>query len=246
MTDHERIEELLAVRALGGLDGDDDAELERALAEHGPACATCARLSAELEEAAGSLAFALEPAAVPEWMEDHVVARALGTGTPLVAVGGTAAAPAAPRRADRPGRTWRALVGVAAAFGLLSAGWLLREVTVPEPEETTPALAGTQVVTFEGAEGTLAVAYRPGEAGVYIVGSDLPAPPQGKVYEVWMIQDSAPVAGPCLVPEADGSLFTYVDAELGTTDTMAVTVEPSSCPDAPTSDPILTADLSAA
>jgi hypothetical protein len=237
------------VRALDGLDGDDEVALERSLAEHGPGCAECARLLAELEEAAGSLALALEPAAVPEWMEDHVVARALGTGKPLVAVGGTAATASAPAPAAPPARAggpWRALVGIAAAFVLFAGGWVLRDATAPEPEEPAPALAGAQVVTFDGAEGTLAVAYRPGEAGVYILGSGLPAPPEGKVYEVWMIEDAMPVAGPCLVPEADGSLFTYVDAELGTTDTMAVTVESSSCPDAPTGDPILTADLAAA
>ena len=246
MTDHERIEELLAVRALGGLDGDDEAELERALAGHGSDCLECERMRAELGEVAGRLAFALDPAGVPEWMEDHVVARALGDGKPLVSVGGSPARPIAPAaRSARGAGRWRALVGIAAAFALFVGGWLLRDVTAPEPEQPAAALEGTQVVTFEGESGTLAVAFRPGEAGVYILGSDLPAPPEGKVYEVWMIQDSTPVPGPCLVPEADGSLFTYVDAELGTTDRMAVTVEPSSCPDAPTGDPILTADLTA-
>jgi anti-sigma-K factor RskA len=123
---------------------------------------------------------------------------------------------------------------------------VLRDLTEPTRDGSEPALEATEVVTFQGEGGSLAVAYRPGEPGVYIFGSDLPAPPQGKVYEVWMIDEDTPVPGPCLTPRADGSLFTYVEAELGTTETMAVTVEPSSCPSAPTGEPILTADLTAA
>jgi hypothetical protein len=36
----------------------------------------------------------------------------------------------------------------------------------------------------------------------------------------------------------------HVEADVGSTDTMAVTKEPATCPDAPTSPPVLTADLS--
>ena len=42
--DHSEIEELLAVRALGGLEPDEERALERAMAEHGPDCEVCRRL----------------------------------------------------------------------------------------------------------------------------------------------------------------------------------------------------------
>ena len=58
--DHALIDELLAVRALGGLDEDDAAVLERELAAHGD-CAECRRLEAEHTEVAGMLALALDP-----------------------------------------------------------------------------------------------------------------------------------------------------------------------------------------
>jgi hypothetical protein len=239
MTDHEAIEELLAARALGGIEPVDEGELERAMTAHGPNCAECGRLSAELEEAAGRLAFALDPSPLPLGMEERLVSAATGASTvvPLARAG---------ERPRRSAAAWRAVVGIAAAFVVFAGGWLLRDLTEPRGDvQAAFALEDAEVVSFEGEGGSLAIAYRPGVAGVYIFGSGLAAPPEGQVYEVWMIQEDTPVPGPCLTPRPDGSLFTYVDAELGTTDTMAVTVEPSTCPDAPTSEPILTADLTA-
>ena len=239
MTDHERIEELLAVRVLGGLEPGDEAELERELASHGPACAECRHLAAELDETAGRLAFALDPVPVPQGMEERLVASARGGATVVPFT-------REPRSSATRASVWRAVVGVAAAFVLFAGGWLVRDLTEPTTDdEPALALEGAEVVTFEGEGGNLAIAYQPGVAGVYIIGSGLATPPVGQVYEVWMIQEDRPVPGPCLTPRPDGSLFTYVDAELGTTDTMAVTVEPDSCPERPTGEAILTADLTA-
>ena len=61
--DHRLIDELLAVRALDGLDEDDAARLDRELASHGD-CAECRRLEAEHLEVAGMLPLALDPRAV--------------------------------------------------------------------------------------------------------------------------------------------------------------------------------------
>jgi len=74
----------------------------------------------------------------------------------------------------------------------------------------------------------------------------LPAPPAGQVYEVWMIEGETPIPGPCLSPAADGSLVAFIDAELATTDVMAVTVEPETCSTAPTTTPVFVADLTTA
>jgi hypothetical protein len=58
-----------------------------------------------------------------------------------------------------------------------------------------------------------------------------------------MIRGDQVLRGVCLTPAEDGSLATFVDADLGSASAMAVTVEPSSCPSKPSTDPILTADL---
>jgi hypothetical protein len=234
MWDHERIEELISARALGGLEPDEGATLASLMEEHGPDCAECARLQAESAEVAGRLAFALDPAPVRPGLEDETVGLALGSSEP---------APV-PTRRRRARLRLRPLVAAAAALVLFAGGWVLGATLSEEPGVPSNAT----VVAFEGepGSGTLSVAYTPGEAGAYLLGSDLPAPPEGRVYELWMIQDGAPVAGPCLVPSADGSLFAFVDAELAATDVMAVTVEPSTCSTAPTTDPVYIAEITSA
>ena len=239
MSEHERLQELLAAGAMDGLDPQGEAELARLRDAHGHDCIECRRAERDFGEAAGRLAFALEPRSPRAGLEDELIARATGRGT------GSRVVSLEDARSRRRGGAWKAAVGIAAGFMLFAGGWVVRDATEPTDGGEAAAIAGARVVTFEGADGNLSIAYRPGQTGVYILGSALPAPPEGSVYEVWMIQDDVPVAGPCLSPEADGTLFTYVEAELGTTDTMAVTLESSSCPSEPTGDPILTADLTA-
>jgi hypothetical protein len=250
MADHERLEELIVARALGGLDPDDEREYERQRAEHGADCAECRRLEAEYADVAGRLAFTLDPEPVSRELEDRVVALATNPATVTVPEAPATSATSddlAQRRAESErrggGSLARTFVAIAAAFVLFVGGWAIGSAT-SGGDPSIPADA--RVVAFEGTDtgdATLSVAYTPGEPGVYVLGSGLPEPSGDEVYEVWMIQDGQPVPGPCLRPEADGSLFAFADAELGTTEAMAVTVESSSCPSAPTSDPVFTATI---
>jgi anti-sigma-K factor RskA len=247
MRDHERIEELISIRSLGGLDLDDESLLERLLEEHGDACDECRLLRDEYAEVAGRLAFALAPAELREGFEDQVVSLATSARSASAPPGGSDAQAIGSlddRRDDRRRRrggsgAWKGLVAAAAALALVAGGWIARDVIVPPG----PDLADARVVAFSGERGELAIAYRPGERGAYLVGSDLPPAGPGRVLEVWMIRGDQVVRGVCLTPTDDGSLATFVDADLGSTSAMAVTVEPSSCPSAPSTDPILTADL---
>lgn len=233
MIDHERIEELIAVRVLGGLDPDDELALRQEMTDHGD-CPECRRLEADYGEVAGQLASALESAPIPEGMEDAIVHRATRERTAVPPPGREG-----PSRGATP-RWVRPLVAVAASVVLLVAGWALGSAT--GGDDGVPV--GARVVAFEGdADGSLSVAYLPGEEGVYLLGSELEAPPEGAVYEVWLFQDGTPVSATCLTPSADGSVFSFVDVELGTTEAMAVTVEPASCPAAPSTEPILTAQI---
>jgi anti-sigma-K factor RskA len=225
--DHAVIDELLAIRALDGLDADDAAQLERELAAHGD-CAECRRLEVEHAEVAGMLALALDPLPVDEGMVDRI----LSTPRPQT----TAAAPAdelSVRRDARLGR-WRAAFGVAAAVALVLAIVLATRPSGVEVPDT--------IVAFDGAPGSLAMAYTPGERGALVWGAGLPDPGRGRVYELWMIDDGSPVRAACLTP-AEGAVAAYVDADLSTADLMAVTVESTACPDAPTTDPVFTAEL---
>ncbi len=238
MNDHGLIEELAWARALGGLDPEDAAVLEAELASHDD-CAECRRLVAEAEEVAGRLAFALDPVRVPVGFEDRVIAARRAQGV-------------APMPSDHPRRrgsaavrAWaRPLVAAAAAVVLFVGGWVTSDVLGGTAGEVP---AGTRVVTFEGQEpGSLSVAFRPGEPGVYLLGSGLATLPEGKAYELWMLRDGSPVPASCFRPSADGSLFSFVDADVGSADTMAVTIEPSACSTQPTTSPILTAKIATA
>jgi anti-sigma-K factor RskA len=247
MMDHERIEELISIRSLGGLDPDDESLLERLMEEHGDACEECRLLRDEYAEVAGRLAFALAPTTLREGFEDEVVSLATSARSSSAPPGGSDARAIGSlddRRDDRSQRrggsgAWKGLVAAAAALALVAGGWIARDVIVPPG----PDLADARVVAFSGERGELAIAYRPGERGAYLVGSDLPPAGPGRVLEVWMIRGDQVVRGVCLTPTPDGSLATFVDADLGSTSAMAVTVEPNSCPSTPSTDPILTADL---
>ncbi len=225
--DHQLIDELLAVRALDGLDEDDADRLERELAAHGD-CAECRRLEAGHLEVAGMLPLALDPRPVDGDVADRILAHPQQSGPTAAPLDEVSA-----RRDGRLGR-WQAAFGVAAAVALVLAIVLAtRPGGVPVPET---------IVAFEGTPGELAMAYTPGERGVLVWGTGLPDPGAESVYELWMIEDGDPIRGACLAP-TDGAVAAYVDADPSSAELLAVTVESSECPEAPSTDPIYTAEV---
>lgn len=235
--DHAAIEELLAVRSLMGLDGDDRARLERALESHGD-CAECRRLAQGFDETAGMLGFALEPTPVGPGQADEILRRASHPATQEVAP----VPPPIPidelRRRRSRRRAWPALAAAAAAMVLV-----ISAVIVIGPLRSTGVTVSTgqQVVTFSGGTGELAMAYRPGEPGALFLGSGFTDPGSGKTYEIWMLRGETAVSSGCVRPH-DGSILAFLHADLGGTDRMAVTVEPEACPSQPTSAPILVSE----
>jgi len=178
-------------------------------------------------------------------LEDATIERAVhqGEAVPLRVM-----SPRERREAERGrgGLRLRPLVAVAASIVLFAGGLAIGAIATGGNENEIPSDARVVAFQAEPGAGTLSVAYTPGESGVYIVGADLPALPAGQVYEVWMIEGETPIPGPCLSPAADGSLVAFIDAELATTDVMAVTVEPETCSTAPTTTPVFVADLTTA
>jgi anti-sigma-K factor RskA len=236
--DHALIEELLAARALGGLDGDDVGRLDRELTSHGD-CEECRRLSAAFDETAGRLGFALDPLPVDVEQADEILRRATHPATQELAP----VPPAIPigelrERRSRHRRTWPALVAAAAVVVLV-----ISAVAILGPQRSTGVQVSTNqtVLGFSGDAGELAMAYQPGKPGALLVGSDFTDPGPGNVYEIWLLQGSNAVSGGCVLPH-DGSIVAFVDADLGDTEQMAVTVEPDSCPPQPTSAPVMVSD----
>jgi anti-sigma-K factor RskA len=227
MKDHSQIEELLTLEVMGALDDEDREALSRALAEHGPDCKECARLRRELGDAAGRLAFALDPVSVREDIREDILS----------------ASPAKPYRrvlVFRPALVAAAAVVLVAAGAL--GGFLLAPRQQPEiaPLARLLARSDVQVVRFEGANGNLAAAVAPREG--FLLGVDLPALPAGRVYELWMFRGQTPVRGLCVEPE-DGVVAARFHADVGRSDALAVTVESASCPSQPTTEPVFFAPL---
>ena len=80
--DHGLIEELIAVRSLGGLEPADEQRLREAMASHGPDCEECRRLEADYADVAGGIGFALDPVAVRPGFAEETFERALGADAP--------------------------------------------------------------------------------------------------------------------------------------------------------------------
>jgi hypothetical protein len=222
--DHASIDELLAARALDGLDPEESERLEHEMAAHGD-CETCRQLEREHGETAAMLALTLDPRPIDPAVVDRI----------LEGSGRQAPTEIASRRADPRLRRWQAAFGVAAVVAAVLAFALATG-------RGTDVVPGQRFVPFDGARGELAVAYAPGERGLVLWGTDLPDPGPGRVYELWLFEDGTPSRGACLAPE-DGALGAYLDADLTGTEMLAVTIEAPSCPDAPTTDPLYTASL---
>jgi hypothetical protein len=229
--EHERVEELLAGHALGGLDPEDAALAERALAEHVPECESCRRAWDGFREVAADLAL-VAPAVTPSESLEARVRRGLRRPErvrPLVAVGTAAAA----------------LLVAFSGFNMIRAGQLgdrLEEAqaaqqslfdavqTVAHPEHQTIPLQG------EGPAGA-ALYYVPGESRSILMAKDLP-PPRHE-YHVWFVSGSQMWhAGVLDVERGRAVLSCRTDA--GKWDSVMLTDEAGRRP-RPTSSPLISA-----
>jgi len=85
---------------------------------------------------------------------------------------------------------------------------------------------------------SLAVTFRPGAREAWVVGTGLPDPAGGKVYELWYRTGASPRMQPAgTFSPRDGTVVSKVD--VGTSfDRLAVSVEPSGGSEQPTTTPI--------
>jgi hypothetical protein len=238
---HGELEELIVADSLDGLDPSDVDRLGVLLDEHGPDCLECRALISGYREVAGGLALVVEPVPMSAGAEDALILAATGRRPGETEPEPRAPEPPAARRAPRRVDRWVAAAAIAAAIAVL-AGVIGRQLApAPAPIRTValqPQAAGVQ--------GQLTLVYQSGREQALLVGTGLPDPGAGMVYELWYrpSPDAKMVPAGVFTP-TDGSVQGAPVTVGESFDLVAVTIEPG--PDGslqPTSDPILAVPVS--
>lgn len=205
-------------------------EVERAgFARHLAECAVCATEVAEFRETAARLGLAAWEAP-PARLRDRVMAEVAQTRQ--------VTAHSRPQRAERSQDVarWRRRTVAAVAAGLIAIGggasaWVVQEQrvsrAVAEATELTNVLAAPDAQLHSAnvkGGGRMTVAVSPSQHDGVAVMSDLPALPEGKVYQLWLITGTSPKPSTVMAAgQTSGRVFLPA---LGTADTLGVTVEP--------------------
>jgi anti-sigma-K factor RskA len=220
--DHTKIEELLASKALDGLDPGELAELERERVTHGPDCGECRQLEHSYQEVAGRLAFAVASEPVRSQILEQILGYA-GTQRSI--------------RERRTARWRRSAAAIVAAAALVVAGgvggYLLKG---------GPVAPHAVRLSSVGNPGTLAFVYQPGARSAYLVGSGLAGLPANQVYELWVMRGKTAVAAGTF---DESKVLLPVVVDLAGATQVAVTVERAPGSRAPTSRPMFRAPISA-
>jgi anti-sigma-K factor RskA len=230
MNDHARWADTAGAYVLGAMASAERDEFEAHLAT----CAACQEEVDELRPAAEALPMASPPMLPPRELKDRIMAEVDREAALLGAAGERADRPA-PKPAPRERRRWLSgwrLAPVAAA--LLIAGVLLGSAL---------SGAGSQTYRFDRAGAELEVS----DDGAVLVAEDLPAPPEGRVYEVWLMPEGSDTPRPTKVlftPRSDGSAVAAVPGPLDDVQAVLVSDEPRGGSETPTGEVLMSAEIS--
>lgn len=225
------IHALSGAYAVDALDEHERALFERHLAE----CADCRAEVDSLRAAAASLAETTS-VAPPAHLRADVLA-AIGTVRPL---------PPLPRQLDQAhgrGRRFRGLLVAAAAVAVVGTGVVVSQPWEDEPSTFDRVVAASDVDTVSvPMDGGKVTVHRSESVGRAVLeADDMPAPPKGKVYELWLQVDGAMVPAGLLDAAGDQEFVLTGDASEATA--AGITIEPDGGSPQPTTTPIALFDL---
>jgi hypothetical protein len=254
--DHREYEDLIAVAALGALTPDEHS----VLMAHLRTCASCRQVYGHLLSGADALPLAVEErapsSALRERLRAQVEREALPSarqeppareappagwgGLPMAAAPAPAGERARQRWFDRAGQWWLAAAAAMLVVGLL-AGVLVDRVWLDEAGTSMRELALQYPTDMTLEDATLA--YMPEEGMLKFSSEDMPSPPEGQVYQVWLIGGEGEAPEPMgMIDMESGEFATMVDPDRH--ETFAVTMEPGPLGSpAPTSDPVVVAEI---
>ena len=234
MSEHERWVDAAGAYVLEAMPDDERDAFER----HLEGCSMCREEVDELLPAAHALPMASPQMTPPPELKARIMAEVEREAALLAQVGEGADRPA-PRTA-RERRGWLAgwrLAPVAAA--LLIAGVLAGSQLTGDGPETRAVAVTVDPEQAPGASAELQIS--DGEA--MLVVEDMPDPPAGRVYQVWVMPEGSDTPEPTdalFYPRRDGSAAAAIpgvkDAKM-----VLVTHEPMGGSDEPSRDPLMTA-----
>lgn len=226
--EHERWADAAGAYVLGAMAPDEREEFEGHLAT----CATCREGIEELRPAVEALPMASPPMLPPAALKDRIMAEVEREAALLAQAGGAADRPEPARRRLRfPSLGMWRLAPVAAA--LLIVGALIG----------SQLGGGTKEIGFDRAGAMLKVK---GDQAT-LVAEKLPAPPSGKVYEVWVVPKGAKAPKPTNVlftPRGNGSAQAAIPGNVSDIARVLVSDEPPGGSETPTGDVLMSADVS--
>jgi anti-sigma-K factor RskA len=239
--EHAKWAEDVGAYLLGALEADERKGFEA----HLESCPVCRRDVDDLKVAADALPVSVPLVKPPEALKHRIMTVVRSEAELLAAAGARADAPeGAPSRAtaSRERRRWslggwlgRPAVALACAAVLLVAGGLAGAL-LSGGEETRTVVAQTSAA---GADVRLEI----GEDGSQLVAQNMPAPPEGRIYQVWLKrpgQDPEPTSV-LWSTRTDGSAEVAVPGSLDGVEAVLVTDEPFGGSEEPSKDPVITA-----
>lgn len=236
--DHDRWADSLASWLLGALPEDE----ARLFAGHLAECSVCQEETASLRVAADALPASAPPLPAPPDLKARIMAVVEREAELVAAADGDrqrpapARAPLLRRLRDGLSRPQLALASTLAVVVLAGAVLLGQQLlsddvrTLDAQVENTPALAATQAQLEIG------------DDEARFVTSKLPAPPRGRVYQLWIARGSTIDPKKRLFTPRDGSATVTIPGSMRGVSQVMVTDEPAGGSVAPTGEPIINVD----
>lgn len=241
----DTIHDFAAAYALDAVEGQ-----ERVLFEaHLPGCQRCQRDVIDFAESVVGFSVGLEqppPVALRERLLSRIAQEPQDPGKP-----GRAAAGAPRSSAPRSGapRSSRWLVGIAAA-AVIGVGAVVATELWPEQQ---PVLTATeQVLEAEDSRrfteqlngSTVTVVNSASLRRSVLIAEDMQAPPEGRAYQLWFIDEDGTAVSAGLMPRDDADhLEVLLDGDPTGAAAVGITVEPAGGSDQPTSDPLVSVPI---
>ena len=225
--DSGTIHELSAAYALDALDPAEEREFE----QHLRTCERCREDVASFEAAAAALAFGVESPEPPPALRGRILERVQSERAVV--------APFKRRRVS-----FGVVSGLAAAAAVVAIGLGIWAVSLSNDLDATREVnrvladPGARTIELQGADGRLVVSP---EGDAALVVRNLDPAPQGQTYQAWVIEGKAAPKPAGLFNGDDRNDLLLLDQDVPANAVVAVTVEPEGGVDAPTTQPIFSA-----